>query len=87
MREEEACCLELLGRRRGLAVCLGVGERLRPPQVLAVALQGVLILYLLGHHATKSVMLNLQLKGGGHRTCLTVWKMVQLMVNGDRLTA
>ncbi len=60
--EEEACCLELLRGRRGLAVCLWVREPPRLPNFIAVPLQGVLIVYLLGHQNTKLVVLNFQLK-------------------------
>lgn len=60
--EEKACCLELLRRRRGFAVCLWVRETPRLPNFIAVPLQGVLIVYLLGHQNAKLVMLNFQLK-------------------------
>lgn len=62
VREEEACCLELLRGWRRFAVCLWVRVRLGLPDILAVPLQGILILYLLGHLNTKPVMLNFQLK-------------------------
>lgn len=62
MGEEEACCLELLRRWRGFAVSLWVREMLGSPDFFTVPLQSVLILYLLGHQSTKSVVLNFQLK-------------------------
>lgn len=62
VREEEACCLELLRRRRGFAVCLWVRVSLGLPDFLAVPLQGILILYLLGHQNSKLVVLNFQLE-------------------------
>lgn len=60
--EEEARCLELLWGWRGFAVRLWVRETLGLPDFLAVPLQGVLILYLLGHQNTELVMLDFQLK-------------------------
>lgn len=59
--EEESCCLKLLRGWRGFAVSLWVRETLGLPDFLAVPLQGVLILYLLGHQNTKLVVLNFQL--------------------------
>lgn len=47
--EEETGCLELLRGWRGFTVCLGVRERLGLPDLLAVALQGALIIDLLRH--------------------------------------
>ena len=62
MGEEKACSLELLGGSWGFAVSLWVRERLGPPQVFTVTLQGVLIFDLLRHHAAESLVLQLQLQ-------------------------
>lgn len=60
--EEEACCLELLRRWRRFAVRLWVRVRLGLPDLLAVSLQGILILYLLVHQDAKLIVLNFQLE-------------------------
>lgn len=59
--EEKSCRLELLRGRRGLAVRLRVGETLGLQDFLALPLQGVLVVDLLGHQNAELFVLNFQL--------------------------
>lgn len=67
MGQKEAGGLELLGGRRGLAVCAEVREALAVPEVLALALHGGLVGRLLLHHALQPLVLSPQLHTGGGR--------------------
>jgi len=80
MGEEEACRLELLRGRRGFAICLWVWVKLGLPDFVAVSLQSILILYLLGYQNTKLVMLYFKLQKRRQQDFKT--RMVRLMNSG-----
>lgn len=77
--QEEPSSLELLRRRRRFAVYLRVRERLGLPDVIAVPLQSILVIYLLGHQNAKLVVLNFQLNKEDERKHVSRGFQVKLL--------